>query len=57
MAAAMMLLGFVLAVAGLALWSLPLSLVVAGVTVFVSAGLEHRNQQSALRATSAERLS
>jgi len=36
--------GFVLAVLGIALWSLPAACLVAGVTLFISGGLEHRQQ-------------
>lgn len=42
MATLFMLLGFVLVVVGIALWSLPAALVVAGLTLFVSGGLEYR---------------
>ena len=40
MATAFLIVGFLLAVVGLALWSLPLALVVAGAVLFVSGGLE-----------------
>lgn len=38
-----MVAGFLVAMTGLALWSLPLALVVGGTILFISGGLEHRN--------------
>lgn len=40
-----MSIGFVLAVIGLGMLSVPAALVIAGVTLFISGGLEHRAQQ------------
>ncbi len=40
--AAFMLAGFLAMVIGLALWSVPLALIVGGVLLFVAGGLEHR---------------
>lgn len=44
MAGALMVLGFVLAVTGIALWSVPVACVVAGVVLFLAGGLEYRRQ-------------
>ena len=46
-ATATMIAGFGLAVLGLGLWSVPLALVVGGLVLFVSGGLEHRAEQRA----------
>lgn len=44
MPAALMLVGFGLAVTGIALWSVPAACVVAGVVLFLCGGLEYRRQ-------------
>lgn len=41
MALAFMVGGFVLAVVGIALWSVPAACVIAGVVLFVSGGLDY----------------
>jgi len=49
MAIGFLVAGFLLAVAGVALYSIPLALIVAGVTLFVSGGLELRLQATRRR--------
>ncbi len=49
MAIVFLLVGFVTAIVGLALWSVPAALVVAGLVVFVSGGLDLRRQRKGSR--------
>ena len=45
MATAFQLVGFIVTIVGLALWSVPAALIVAGVVLFVTGGLDARRDQ------------